>query len=94
MLVCKSLNYNYKNIIVLLLLCFFNLTLSYGQEVTESDTIVYKKAVVDSLSIKQADSTGIKPIPLQKPNQIDAEINYSAKDSIVFFGNGVGVLHG
>lgn len=94
MLVCKSLNYNYKNIIILLLLCFFNLTLSYGQEPTVPDTIPYRKAVVDSLLKTQPDSIAAKPLAQQKPNQIDAEINYSAKDSIVFFGNGVGILHG
>lgn len=94
MLVCKSLNYNYKDIIILLLLCFLNLTLSYGQVLTEPDTIPNKKAVVDSLLKTQPDSIGAKPIAQQKPNQIDAEIKYSAKDSIVFFGNGVGILHG
>ncbi|HEY6914087.1 MAG TPA: putative LPS assembly protein LptD, partial [Paludibacter sp.] len=30
----------------------------------------------------------------QKSNQIDAEINYTAEDSIVFLGNGTGFLHG
>jgi lipopolysaccharide assembly outer membrane protein LptD (OstA) len=94
MLVCKSLNYYFKNIIVIQLLCLFNLTLSYGQEQTPSDTIPDINVLVDSLSKNQTDTSAVKSLSQQKANQIDAEINYSAKDSIVFFGNGVGVLHG
>ncbi len=36
----------------------------------------------------------VAPTGKQKSNQIDAEINYSAQDSIVFLGNGTGFLHG
>lgn len=48
----------------------------------------------DSTQIKAKDSTLLKDISKQKPNQIDAEIKYNAKDSIVFWGNGTGFLHG
>jgi len=48
----------------------------------------------DSLSKNIADSVNLLPREKQKSNQIDAEINYSAEDSIVFLGNGTGFLHG
>jgi len=49
-----------------------------------NDSVI--KTVNDSLINKTPKS--------QKPNQIDAEIVYSAQDSIVFYGNGTGFLHG
>lgn len=68
-------------------------TLSYSQN---TNTAILKDSVVkeiDSTSNTIKDS--IKLISKkQKPNQIDAEINYKAKDSIVFLGNGTGLLHG
>lgn len=48
----------------------------------------------DSLLTTKADSLNLAPESEQKSNQIDAEINYSAEDSIVFLGNGTGFLHG
>jgi len=50
--------------------------------------------ITDSLTKNSNDSTKkALPAPL-KPNQIDAEINYTAQDSIVFFANGTGYLYG
>ncbi|MCE5330981.1 MAG: LPS-assembly protein LptD [Bacteroidales bacterium] len=49
---------------------------------------------IDSLQNNTTDSVNINTQVKQKPNQIDAEINYTAKDSIVFLGNGTGFLHG
>lgn len=48
----------------------------------------------DSLQNVTADTLNLKNQQKQKPGQIDAEINYSAQDSIVFLGNGTGFLHG
>ncbi|MDD4972075.1 MAG: putative LPS assembly protein LptD, partial [Paludibacter sp.] len=52
-----------------------------------------KAQVKDSLTLK-TDSATSASIKKEKPNQIDAEIVYSAQDSIVFLGNGTGFLHG
>ena len=49
-----------------------------------------KIQVTDSIDDSN-DSVATKKL---KPNQIDAEIVYSAQDSIVFLGNGTGFLHG
>ncbi|MFZ4724942.1 MAG: putative LPS assembly protein LptD [Paludibacter sp.] len=48
----------------------------------------------DSLKNTLKDTANLISPQKQKSNQIDAEINYSAQDSIVFLGNGTGFLHG
>ena len=53
-----------------------------------------KTIKTDSLLTTKTDSLILVPENKQKSNQIDAEINYSAQDSIVFLGNGTGFLHG
>jgi hypothetical protein len=53
-----------------------------------------KTLIADSLKNIPNDTANLIPPQKQKSNQIDAEINYSAKDSIVFLGNGTGFLHG
>jgi lipopolysaccharide assembly outer membrane protein LptD (OstA) len=51
-----------------------------------------KSHVTDSI---KASTDSVKAsTKIQKPNQIDAEIAYSAQDSIVLLGNGTGFLHG
>ncbi len=94
MLVCKSLYINNRNIIIVILLCFFLPSISYGQAKTVADSARLNLSKVDSLQNKTTDSVNINTQVKQKPNQIDAEINYTAKDSIVFLGNGTGFLHG
>lgn len=94
MLVCKSLYINNRNIIIVILLCFFLPSISYGQAKTVADSTRLNLSKVDSLQNKAVDSVNINTQVKQKPNQIDAEINYTAKDSIVFLGNGTGFLHG
>ena len=54
------------------------------------DTVI----VTDSLLKLPSDTINSLSLPKQKPGQIEAEINYSAQDSIVFLGNGTGFLHG
>ena len=57
-------------------------------------SVVNKDVITDSVK-KDSLVTAKKPLPIkQKSNQIDAQITYSAKDSIVFLGNGTGFLHG
>lgn len=46
-----------------------------------------------SLSVNTTDSLSTKT-KSQKPNQIDDDIIYTAQDSVVFFRNGTGILHG
>jgi lipopolysaccharide assembly outer membrane protein LptD (OstA) len=48
----------------------------------------------DTLSKSAIDSLNLKVPKKPKSDQIDAEINYTAQDSIVFLGNGTGFLHG
>jgi len=48
----------------------------------------------DTINKLVNDSVINENIKSQKSNQIDAEIIYSAQDSIVFYGNGTGFLHG
>lgn len=94
MLVCKSLYINNRNIIIVILLCFFLPSISYGQAKTVADSARLNLSKIDSLQNNTTDSVNINTQVKQKPNQIDAEINYTAKDSIVFLGNGTGFLHG
>lgn len=54
-----------------------------------SDTL---QALPDSV-LTTNDSLTVS-VPRENPNKIDAEIIYSASDSIVFYGNGTGFLHG
>jgi len=73
---------------------FFLPSISYGQAKTLADSARLNLSKVDSLQNKTTDSINANTQVKQKPNQIDAEINYTAKDSIVFLGNGTGFLHG
>jgi len=52
-----------------------------------------KASVSDTLTV-HSNSDSTKTINKPKSNKIDAEIVYSAQDSIVFLGNGTGFLHG
>ncbi|OIP83399.1 MAG: hypothetical protein AUK44_05290 [Porphyromonadaceae bacterium CG2_30_38_12] len=50
---------------------------------------------MDSLATNNITDTAREvPVVKQKSNRIDAEIKYTAKDSIVFTGNGTGFLYG
>ena len=91
---CKSLYINQRNILLVIFLCFFISLISYGQEKAVADSTGINLNIVDSTKATTPDSAKINTAIKQKPNQIDAEINYTAKDSVVFYGNGVGFLHG
>ena len=57
-----------------------------------SDSLINN--VTDTLKNVKSDSLDLENKKKQKSNQIDAEIDYSAQDSIVLWGNGTGFLHG
>jgi lipopolysaccharide assembly outer membrane protein LptD (OstA) len=69
---------------------------SQGKAISKTNRI--KTHVSDSTKVSNDsisdDSDSIKSIKKPKSNQIDAEIVYSAQDSIIFLGNGTGFLHG
>lgn len=79
------------------LLLFFLLALpiwGYSQGKLISTSKKVNSTVNDSTTNAVKDTINSKSAKTPKPNQIDAEIDYSAKDSIVFLGNGTGFLHG
>jgi hypothetical protein len=65
-----------------------------GQKKVTSNIEGKKPLITDSVSQAALDSVNLLSQKKQKSNQIDAEINYTAEDSIVFLGNGTGFLHG
>src|ERR1035437_9705300 len=91
MQICNRLYFNKARIRMLLFFCmaFPILGLSQQNAVPVKNRI--KTQVADSLKTSK-DSINLKA--KQKSNQIDAEIVYSAQDSIVFLGKGTGFLHG
>lgn len=68
------------------------LTFNNNKETIATDSIT--KTATDTLKSTIPDSLNLVKKKEQKSNQIDAEISYSAQDSIVFWGNGTGFLHG
>lgn len=74
------------SIIMFVFMCNF----SYSQVKQTTTEIVQKTELNDTLSTKLNDSLQSE----QKSNRIDAEIKYTANDSIVFTGNGTGFLYG
>lgn len=94
MLLCNSLDINYRNIILLVFVVLVLPFSVYGQSATSNDTPATRKEMADSLKSQTVDSVSIKKNKSQKTNKIDTEIDYSAKDSVVFLGTGVGFLHG
>ncbi len=74
------------SIILFVFMCEF----SYSQVKQTTPQNVQNTQAVDSLNSNLKDSVKTK----QKSNRIDAEIKYTANDSIVFTGNGTGFLFG
>ncbi|MDD3321876.1 MAG: putative LPS assembly protein LptD [Paludibacter sp.] len=68
------------------------LTTTNVQNSILSDSLI--NIVTDTLKNVKSDSLDLENKKKQKSNQIDAEIDYSAQDSIVLWGNGTGFLHG
>ena len=98
MQICNRLYFSQARPYLLLFLWLALPYLGFSQEKAISHKSEIKTQVVDSLvtsndSISN-DSASITSTKKTKPSQIDAEIVYSAQDSIVFLGNGTGFLHG
>ncbi len=68
--------------------------MGFSQEKNASIITVEKILATDSLNKISLDSAAISNQKIQNQNQIDAEIKYSAQDSIEFLRNGTGFLHG
>jgi len=98
MQICNRLYFSKARSYLLLFLWLALPHLGFSQEKGISNNNQSKTIVKDKLSSSNDsipdDSISAKPNKKQKPNQIDAEIVYSAQDSIVFLGNGTGFLHG
>ena len=95
MQICNQLYFSKARLFLLLIFLWLAHPHSgFGQRNTASPNS--KKTVVasDSIQNSKTDSLNLASQQKQKSNQIDAEINYSAQDSIVFLGNGTGFLHG
>jgi hypothetical protein len=101
MTVCKHLYIKLIKAAIALTLLFTFPSLCFGQTINSSDTARIMPLKVDSallkkdsLSNKVADSTKVSLAQKKKPNKIDAEIKYTANDSLVFLRNGTAFLHG
>ena len=93
MQICNHLYFSKARPYLLLFLWLTLHLLGFSQGKVASINKGNKASVTDSLAVStNSDST--KTINKPKSNQIDAEIVYSAQDSIVFLGNGTGFLHG
>lgn len=79
---------------MLLFICLAFPSFGFSQDKAVSEN--QDKVILPTDSInKSLKDTGLVAMPKkQNSNQIDAEIIYSAEDSIVFLGNGTGFLHG
>ena len=85
----------FKKVRSYFLLLFFCLAIPvFGFDQSKLPSIKSEKEVISKDSVQNAktDSTTLTSKP--KSNQIDAQIDYSAQDSIIFLGNGTGFLHG
>jgi lipopolysaccharide assembly outer membrane protein LptD (OstA) len=94
MQICNQLYFNKARLILLLNLCFILPFLCLGGGVMAENIVTKPTIGTDSLKKQTIDTVSVKNENKTKSNQIDAEIEYSAKDSIVFLGNGTGFLHG
>ena len=94
MQICNRLYFNKasKYLLLFLLLAFYTKVSSQNNTISTNEGLT--NIMSDSLMPSSPDTLAKVNPTKQKSNQIDAEIKYSAKDSIVFLGNGTGFLHG
>lgn len=94
MQICNTLiSSNIQKYLLFILWLAFSFKGYSQNNVTPKNTDI-KAITTDSLLKSKADSANIDETIKQKSNQIDAEIDYTAKDSVVFYANGTGYLHG
>ncbi|VBB48153.1 conserved exported hypothetical protein [uncultured Paludibacter sp.] len=79
---------------LILLFCLFGAFPISAQQAKPNSISTQNTQLVDSqkVALDKKDSTNTQS--KTNPNQIDSEISYTANDSIVFFGNGTGLLYG
>lgn len=94
MQICNHLNFSKTTQYLLFIFCLALPIIGFSQEKVASINNENKTLSNSKFNKTINDSTLKSPQKLQKSNQIDAEIVYSAQDSIVFYGNGTGYLHG
>ena len=94
MQICNRLYFS-KSTLYLLLFLWLAFSLS-GFSQAKSVPLIKEKIALpkDSITKPISDSIDLANQKKQKSNQIDAKIDYTAQDSIVFLGNGTGFLHG
>ena len=92
MQICNRLHFNIARLNLLLFLWLAFTSIGFSQEKAVSGKSANIKHINDSIRISK-DTIKTTSTKL-KPNQIDAQIVYSAQDSIVLLGNGTGFLHG
>lgn len=73
--------------------CFSLFTEMYGQQADSTTVISQNVQMADTAATKLLNDTS-KVVPKAKEGDFDAEIAYSASDSIVFMGDGTGYLYG
>ncbi|MGC3979343.1 MAG: putative LPS assembly protein LptD [Paludibacteraceae bacterium] len=93
------LSNKYLNDIKPLALLFLMLCLIGGVSLTAQQAkpqVAPIKSVLpaDSQKIADVKKDSVSTAPKNNPNQIDSEIAYTANDSIVFLGDGTGILYG
>lgn len=93
MQICNHLYFSKARPFLLLFLWLAFSSLGFSQGKVTPQKKGNNSLVADSLSLSN-DSVSKQSLKKQKSTQIDAEIVYSAQDSIVFLGNGTGFLHG
>ena len=94
MQICNSLIFSKTQKYLLFILWLAFSFKGYSQNIVTPKNADIKAITTDSLLKSKADSANIDETIKQKSNQIDAEIDYTAKDSVVFCANGTGYLHG
>jgi len=94
MQICNRLYFSRTCLLLLLLFLIALPSAGYSQGKVASTKEKVNSTIKDTISSSLKDTINSRSAKIPKPNQIDAEIDYSAKDSIVFLGNGTGFLHG
>lgn len=94
MQICNHLYFSISRICLLLFLCLAYPLWGFSQPKVATITKAKTAAIADSTIKNTTLNDSLATAKKQKPGMIDAEIIYSAEDSMIFLGNGTGFLHG
>ncbi len=94
MQICNRLYFSRSTLCLLFFLWLIIPSMGFSQKKVVPQNTGNSISGNDSIAKNLPDSVNLSAPRKQKSNQIDAEINYTAEDSIVFLGNGTGFLHG